>query len=154
MPIISESEISSINSKVIEWADSTFYKYDEPRFEEHRAFYTEEYQMAFMRVSSYDKSISRLEKSKENGNFKGTSEEYNQNILDISERKKDAEKNLKDFHPKVTHYSVIFWANIKLDSGIFNYVQHEIHLNENLHVINNKIIGNIGDNSDAKIIYK
>jgi len=48
---------------------------------------------------------------------------------------------------------VIFWANIKLDSGIFNYVKHEIQLNEKFTVVKSEIAGNIGDNSKGKIIY-
>jgi len=75
-------------------------------------------------------------------------------MSDLLKRKDEAHAALINFSPKVTHYSVIFWANIKLDSGIYNYVKHEVFLNEQFNVVKSHIVGNIGDNSSGKIIYK
>jgi hypothetical protein len=150
----SEYDKATILKAVNSWADSTFFKYDEPRFENFIAHYTDEFIIASMRSESLDKSIKRLQVSKEKGSYKGTESEYEQAIEDLENRKKEANLALINFSPKVTHYSVIFWANIKLDSGIYNYVKHEIHLNEKFTVVKSEIVGNIGDNTKGKIIYR
>lgn len=149
-----EQDKISIVKAVNKWADSTFFKYDEPRFENFIAHYTDEFIIASMRSGSLDKSMKRLAVSKEKGTFNGTENDYENIMNDLLKRKKEANATLVNFTPKVTHYSVVFWANIKLDSGIYNYVKHEIQLNEKFAVIKSEIIGNIGDNSDGKIIYK
>jgi hypothetical protein len=149
-----ELDKSSIVKAVNKWADSTFFKFDEPRFEDFIAHYTDEFIIASMRSGSLDKSMKRLALSKENGTFKGTESDYENTMNDLLKRKEEANATLINFSPKVTHYSVIFWANIKLDSGIYNYVKHEIQLNEKFGVIKSEIVGNIGDNSTGKIIYK
>ena len=149
-----ESDKSAISKSVQNWADSTFFKYDEPRFENFIANYTDEYMMATLRTGSFEKSIKRLKASKAKGTYNGTEKDYKEAINDLTKRKEDAEAVLINFTPKVTHYSVIFWANIKLDSGIYNYVKHEVQLNEKFKVIKSEVEGNIGDNSKGKIIYK
>lgn len=149
-----EYDKASIVKTVNSWADSTFFDYDEPRFENFVAHYTDEFIMASLRSGSFDKSIKRLASSKEKGTYKGTDSEYDEAMKELVKRKEEANAALLNFSPRVTHYSVIFWANIKLDSGIYNYVKHEIHLNEKFVVVKSEIVGNIGDNTKGKIIYK
>jgi len=149
----SDIEKTAIIKAVNAWADSTFFKHDEPRFENFIAHYTDEFIMASMRSGSLDKTMKRLAASREKGTYKGTDSEYEKAMEDLQKRKEEAHAALLNFTPRVTHYSVIFWANIKLDSGIFNYVKHEIQLNEKFTVVKSEIAGNIGDNSKGKIIY-
>jgi hypothetical protein len=143
-----------VQQAVITWADSTFYNYDEPRFEQFIPHYTDEYRMASMRVESIEKSIARLKNTKDRGTYRGTDQEFNNTLKELEVRKSEAEANNQDFRPKVTHYSIVFWANIKLDSGIFNYVRHELELNDDYRVTKSVISGNIGDNSKGNIIYR
>jgi hypothetical protein len=150
----SNTDKSAIIRSVKQWADSTFFKYDEPRFENFTAHYTDEYIIASLRTGSIEKSIKRLVNSKEKGTYTGTEEEYNATMKDLEQRKEASKIALLNFSPKVTHYSVVFWANIKLDSGIYNYVKHELQLNQQFEVIGSEITGNIGDNSKGTIIYK
>lgn len=144
---------AAIVKAVNAWADSVFFKYDEPRFENFIAHFTDEYIIASMRSGSIDKSIRRLKSSKEKGTYTGTESDYEKTMAELKKGKEDATNALVNFTPKVTHYSVIYWANIKLDSGIFNYVKHEVHLNDRFQVVKSEIVGNIGDNSKGKIIY-
>lgn len=143
-----------VERAVINWADSTFKDYNEPRFEKYRANYTDEYLIASMRVKSIDRRISELRKEYTMGNYSGTEQEFTDAIEDLKKRRKEAETKNQDFHPKVTNYVITFWANIRLDSGIFNYVEHRLVLNDNYEVVKAKIVGNIGDNENAKIIYR
>jgi hypothetical protein len=149
-----EMDKASIVKAVNSWADSTFFKFDEPRFEHFVAHYTDEFIIASMRSGSLNKSIKRLEAAKEKETFEGSESDYDEAMSDLLKRKDEAHAALINFSPKVTHYSVIFWANIKLDSGIYNYVKHEVFLNEQFNVVKSDIVGNIGDNSSGKIIYK
>jgi hypothetical protein len=147
-------DYNRVTASVIQWADSTFHTYNEPRFENFVPHYTDEYLMAKMRAESLEKSIQRMEKSKERGGYKGTEAEYEKAMNDLKERKANAVVVGTDFHPKVTHYSITFWSNIRLDTGILNYVRHEIELNDNYQVVKAEITGNIGDNKKGKIVYK
>lgn len=143
-----------VEKAVIEWADSTFMEYNEPRFEKYRANYTDEYLIASMRVKSIDRRISEIRKEYTMGKYQGSEQEFTNTMEDLKKRRKEAKENNKDFHPKVTNYVITFWSNIKLDSGVFNYVQHKIILNDNYEVVKSKIVGNIGDNENAKIVYR
>jgi hypothetical protein len=145
---------TKVEQSVITWADSTFKEYNEPRFEKYRANYTDEYLMASLRSKGIDDRISELRKQYSSGKYKGSEKEFTATMEDLKSRRKEAEKNMEDFHPKVTNYVINFWANIKLDSGILNYVNHKVILDDNYQVIKTKIIGNIGENTNAKIVYR
>jgi hypothetical protein len=145
---------SKVEESIITWADSTFKEYNEPRFEKYRANYTDEYLMALLRAKGIDDRISEIRKLYTSGKYKGTESEFSSTMEDLKNRRKEAETNMEDFHPKVTNYVINFWANIKLDSGIMNYVNHKIILDDNYQVIKTKIVGNIGDNENAKIVYR
>tara|TARA_B100000508_G_scaffold138385_1_gene134380 strand:- start:65168 stop:65698 length:531 start_codon:yes stop_codon:yes gene_type:complete len=149
-----DSDQVKVERSVIKWADSTFKEYNEPRFEKYRANYTDEYLIASMRVKSIDRRISELRKEYTMGKYQGTEQEFTDTMEDLKKRRKEAEDNNQDFHPKVTNYVISFWANIRLDSGVLNYVQHKIILNDNYEVIKSKIVGNIGDSENAKIVYR
>lgn len=145
---------SKVEESVISWADSTFKEYDEPRFEKYRANYTDEYLMASLRAKGIDDRISELRKQYTSGKYAGTEKEFTDTMEDLKSRRKEAESNMENFHPKVTNYVINFWANILLDSGVMNYVNHKIILDDNYKVIKTKIVGNIGDNANAKIVYR
>jgi hypothetical protein len=143
-----------VGKSIINWADSTFKKYNEPRFEKYRANFTDEYLMASLRAGGIDDRISELRKQYTSGKYTGSETEFTNIMEDLKSRRKEAEKNMQNFHPKVTNYVISFWANILLDSGVLNYVNHKIILDDNYRVIKTKIVGNIGDNENAKIAYR
>lgn len=143
-----------VEQSIISWADSTFKEYDEPRFEKYRANYTDEYLMASLRTKGIDDRISELKEQYASEKYNGSEKEYKSTMEDLEKRKKEAEKSMNNFHPKVTNYVIHFWANILLDSGVTNYVNHKIILDDNYQVIKAKIVGNIGDNENAKIVYR
>jgi hypothetical protein len=145
---------AKVKQSIIKWADSTFKEYNEPRFEKYRANYTDEYLMASMRAKGIDDRISEIRKLYTSGKYKGSEKEFTETMDDLKARRKEAEQNMENFHPKVTNYVINFWANILLDSGVLNYVNHKVILDDNYQVIKTVIVGNIGDNENAKIIYR
>lgn len=149
-----DSDQQKVEKAVLSWADSTFKEYNEPRFEKYRANYTDEYLIASMRVNSIDRRISEIRKQYTMGKYQGSEQEFTNTMEDLKSRRKEAEANNKNFHPKVTNYVINFWSNIRLNSGVLNYVEHRIILDDNYHVIKSKIVSNIGDNEDAKIVYR
>ncbi|MEX1190649.1 MAG: hypothetical protein WEA99_01665 [Brumimicrobium sp.] len=151
---IKKEEENQVEKAVIEWADSTFKEYNEPRFEKYRANYTDEYLMASMRIKGIDDRIHELRKEYTSGKYKGSEQAFTETIEDLKSRKEEASEDIKDFHPKVTNYVINFWANILLDSGVLNYVNHKVILDDQMNVVKTKIIGNIGDNENAKIVYR
>lgn len=149
-----DEDKNKIEQSVIFWADSTFKEYNEPRFENYRANYTDEYLMASLRTKGIDDRISELRKQYTSDKYKGSEKEFTSTMEDLKNRRKEAEKNMEKFHPKVTNYVINFWANILLESGVLNYVNHKIILDDNFKVIKTKIVGNIGDNENTRIAYK
>ena len=149
-----DADETKVQQSIIKWADSTFKEYNEPRFEKYRANYTDEYLMASLRAKGIDDRISEIRKQYTSGKYKGTEKEFTATMEDLKKRRKEADQNMENFHPKVTNYVINFWANILLDSGILNYVNHKVILDDNYQVIKTVIVGNIGDNENAKIAYK
>lgn len=149
-----DTDQQNVQQSVIKWADSTFKEYNEPRFEKYRANYTDEYLMASLRAKGIEDRISEIRKLYSSGKYKGSETEFTSTIEDLKNRRNEAQKNMKDFHPKVTNYVINFWANILLDSGVLNYVNHKVILDDNYQVIKTTIVGNIGDNENAKIAYR
>lgn len=147
-------EQERVEEAVINWAEENLKEFDEPRFEKFVANETDEYMIAKMRGNALDKNISRLEKQKEEGTYNGSGEDYKKAMKVLEERKKEAEENLIDFHPKVTSYKISFWANVLLDSGIHNYVEFSITLDDYYKVISHKVNSQIGDQKEGKILYK
>lgn len=142
-----------VESAIIAWADTTFKDYNEPRFEKFRANYTDEYLIASMRVKSIERRMSKLRKEYTMDKYKGTEREFTRTMEDLKKRRKEAEAKNENFRPKVTNYTIHFWANIKLDSGIHNYVEHKIVLNDGYQVVKSSVVGSIGDSKDANILY-
>ncbi|PHR47306.1 MAG: hypothetical protein COA32_07750 [Fluviicola sp.] len=149
-----EVDKAKVEQSVISWADTIFKEYNEPRFEKYRANYTDEYLMASLRAKGIEDRISELRKQYSSGKYTGTEKEFTAIMEDLKARRKEAEENMVGFHPKVTNYVINFWANILLDSGVLNYVNHKVILDDNYKVIKTKVVGNIGDNENAKIVYR
>lgn len=149
-----DEDQQKVEKAVLLWADTTFKEYNEPRFEKYRANYTDEYLIASMRVQSIDRSISDIRKQYTMGRYPGSEQEFTNTMDDLKDRRNEAEENNKDFHPKVTNYIISFWANIRLDSGVLNYIEHKLILNDNYEVVKSKIVGSIGDNENAKVVYR
>lgn len=142
-----------VEEAVTAWADSTFKDYNEPRFEKFVANLTDEYLMVTLREEMIDKSMARMNMSKESGRI--SDEEYEKQTTDLKTRKKEAQEAAKDFKPKVTNYTISLWANFKLDSGVYNYIELKVVLNDDYSVIKYERIGGIGAKNDgAKVVLK
>lgn len=136
------------------WADATLYEYNEPRFEHFSADYTEAYLIATLRIKSIERSIKSLTKTYDSGYYKDTDENYRKSLADLKSRKEEAELNSVGFQPKVETFQIAFWANIKLDSGIHNYIKHHVVLDNDFNVISAEVMSSIGENKNASILYR
>lgn len=148
------SDQQSVEQAILKWADSTLESYNEPRFENFVANYTDEYLMKKMRADAIEKSIERIEKSKKKGTYKGSEADYKKSIYNLELRKEEALEGEKDFHPKVTSYTISFWSNILLDSGVYNHFEFIVTLDDYYKVIKHKVNSSIGDDKKGKIRYK
>ena len=110
--------------------------------------------MKKMRADAIDKSINRIKKSYKNGTYKGSEADFNKSIADLDQRKKEALEGEKDFHPKVTSYTISFWSNVLLDSGIHSYVEFIITLDDYFEVIKYKVNNSVGDDKKGEIRFK
>lgn len=143
-----------VEAAVIEWASATLDDYNEPRFEKYHADYTDEYTMASLREKSLEDNIRRLEKQKEKGTYNGSEEDYRKAMEVLVQRKKEAAEALENFHPKVKNYTISFWANVRLDSGVHNYIEFKMVVDDYFNLVSHEVISQIGDNKNANIVYK
>lgn len=151
--LVDESRMK-VEEAVIKWANDSLDDYNEPRFEKFVADYTDEYTMAKLREKSLEDNISRLKKQKEKGSYNGSEEDYRKAMEVLENRKIEAADQLKDFHPKVKNYTINFWANVRLDSGVHNYVEFIMLVDDYFNVVSHEVNSQIGDNKNAKIVYK
>lgn len=146
----SEDQLN-VEKSVLAWADSMFKEYNEPRFEKFVANVTDEYLMVTLREEMIDKSMARLEMSKKSGRV--TDEEFEKQTNDLEKRKSEAHDAAQDFKPKVSNYTISFWANFKLDSGVFNYIEYKVVVSDDLEVVKYEKISGIGAKNDgAKVL--
>lgn len=149
-----KTDQEKVQDAVLNWAEENLKEFNEPRFEKFVADHTDEYMIAKMRGDALEKNMLRLKKQKKEDTYNGSEEDYNKAMKVLQERKKEAEENLVDFHPKVTSYKISFWANVLLDSGMHNYIEFTMTLDDYYKVVNHKVNSQIGDKKDGKIIYK
>src|SRR5690554_7739044 len=79
-------DFSKVKSAILAWADTTFYDYNEPRFENYRANYSDEYLIATMRVKSIERSIKNLKKTYSSGYYKESDERSEEHTSELQSR--------------------------------------------------------------------
>lgn len=146
---------AKVKEKVIEWANQTFKKYDNPRFEKFLIYYSDAYQMWMMRPSMLDKKLKQLEKSYADGTSNLSEEAYQEQKKSIIKQKTDVKERLDKMTNFAEKFTIHFWANIQTNDGITVQYEHIMVLDGAYNVIENKINSAIGKKSSAtKILYK
>jgi hypothetical protein len=152
--IDSSKDEEKVKQSVLNWADSVFYHHEEYRFEQFHAFYTDEYQIAILRLDMYQNKLSNLEKLKEKGFYKKTDEEYEKEHGELKAKVDELEKSVNTFENKAEYYQILFWSNIKTNHGITVYYSHLVKLDNNYNVVSAEIKSEIGKkNEKTKILY-
>jgi len=141
-----------VKEKVLRWADSVFYYHEEYRFEQFRAFYTEEYQIALLRFEMYSDKLANLEKLKRKGFYKKTDAEYEKEHEDLIIKNKELKDKVDNFENKADSYQILFWSNIKTNHGITVYYSHQVKLDNSFTVISAEIKSAVGKKNDKTII--
>ncbi len=126
---------------VKKWADSTFYKFSNPVFNDYKIGYSDEYTIAVQRKKSLKKTIDRLEVSKSNNTL--TTEEYDRQVLMIKERQDVIDKDLSE-QELINGLSILFSGNFTTNNGNTVYVEYLVTLTPKAVVANyeqTKMIG-------------
>ena len=132
-----------------------FYMHKEWKFEHFHAFYTEEYEIGYLRSNAYKDRIVELEKEKENGQFKGSDDEYEKEHKHLQEQYEKIKGDFENITNRATHYKISFWSNIQTNDGITVYYEHIVTLNNSYQVTDAEINSAIGKKSDkTEIVYK
>lgn len=148
------SDEERVQKAIISWADSIFYQYEEYRFEQFHAEYTDAYQIATLRLKMYQGKQDNLEKSKAKGFYKKTDAEYEKELHDLATKNNELKKIIENFKNKVEFYQILFWSNIKTNQGITVYYSHLVTLDNNYKVTSATIKSEIGKkNEKTKILY-
>ncbi|MBD3637354.1 MAG: hypothetical protein HUJ25_08385 [Crocinitomicaceae bacterium] len=153
--IDSSEDEEKTKEAVLAWADSVFYMHKEWKFENFRPFYTEEYEIAFLRANAYKDRVEDLEKEKESGRYKGSDEEYEKEHKELQEAYLKIKEELENIQIRVTHFQIHFWSNIQTTDGITVYYEHIVKLDHNFNVTEAVINSAIGKkNEKTEILYK
>ena len=143
LPKGSDEEKALTEKAVLSWADDTFKEYDNPRFENFVAHYTDEYIMMKMRVEMLEKRKAKLDTTDTEA------------IDDIDQQIEKVNTILDEMEVKVTHYEIDFWANILTNDGITVNYCHKIKLDNNYKVVSFEETSAIGKKSSStRIRYK
>lgn len=143
LPKGSEEEKKLTKEAVIVWADNTFKEYDNPRFENFVAHYTDEYLMMKMRIEMLEKRKEKLDSTQK------------EDIKNIDLQIEKVEEILTEMDEKVTHYEIDFWANILTNDGITVQYCHKIKLDNAYKVVSFEETSSIGKKSQStRIRYK
>jgi len=149
-----KSDEKSVEQGVITWADSIFYYHEEYRFEQYHAEYTDEYQIATLRLKMYQGRQENLEKIKQKGFYKKTEEEYTKKHNLLVNKNIELKYIVENFQNKAKYYQILFWSNIKTNQGPTVYYSHLVTLNNDFKVTSAIIKSEIGKKNDkTKIIY-
>lgn len=152
--IDSSQDQIKVEQAVVEWANATFIKHENYKFEHFKAFYTDEYFIQTSRIEMYNDKIESLKTKKENGEYHGSDEQFNADVQKLTDAIKKAEDISKKID-RVTHYETHFWTNIQTKDGITVYYELIVKLNNDYTVVEaveNSSIGKKGP--DSKIAYK
>ena len=153
--IDSSEDEDKVKKAVLSWADSVFYMHKEWKFEHFHAFYTEEYEIAYLRLDAYKERLEELEKEKSNGSYRKSDEEYEKEHKHLQDTYTQIQEDFKNITVRATHYKISFWSNIQTNDGITVYYEHIVTLNNDYQVTDAEINSAIGKKSDkTTIIYK
>jgi len=149
-----DSDEKSVEQGVITWADSIFYHHEEYRFEQYHAEYTDEYQIAILRLKMYQGKQENLENIKQKGFYKKTEEEYTKEHNLLVNKNIELKSIVENFQNKAKYYQILFWSNIKTNQGPTAYYSHLVTLNNDFKVTSAIIKSEIGKKNDkTKILY-
>lgn len=144
----------SVKKAVTTWADSTFRYYENVRLKNFRVIYSDDYLIAQLRLKNLERDLKKLKAKYESGTFEGTDEFYKRKYRMIGSRKQDAENNLDTFTTKVDRFYVIFCSNIKLVTGVFNYMEFKIFVDQQYRVVENTIKKTEEEKKNSKILFR
>jgi len=148
------SDEKSVEQGVLAWADSIFYHHEEYRFEQYHAEYTDEYQIAILRLKMYQDKQENLENIKQKGFYKKTKEEYTKEHNSLVNKNIELKSIVENFQNKAKYYQILFWSNIKTNQGPTAYYSHLVTLNNDFKVTSAIIKSEIGKKNDkTKILY-
>ena len=143
-----------VKDAVVHWADSVFYMHQEYKFENFRAFYTEEYFIQVMCSEMYKERVDNLEKIKKAGRYKKSDTDYEKEHKELNDAYLKVQNDVDNFKFRANYYQISFWSNIQTNDGITVYYEHIVKVNNDYQVIEATINSSIGKKSDAtEILY-
>ncbi|MEZ4923005.1 MAG: hypothetical protein R2780_07545 [Crocinitomicaceae bacterium] len=153
--IDSSEDEKKVKEAVVKWADETFYMHKEYKFEKFHAFYTEEYEIAYMRTNARKEMMEDLEKDKAAGRYRKSEEEYQKEHKLLEDDYLKFKGDLDKMTQKVNYYQISFWSNIQTNDGITVYYEHIVKLTNDFMVNEATINSAIGKKSEnTQIVYK
>ena len=124
------------------------------KFEQFKAFYTDDFFIHTARIEIYDDKITAIKDKKAKGEYTGSEENYFADINKLTRAVEKSKAIIKTID-RVTHYQIHFWTNIQTKDGITVYYELNMKLDNGYKVIEafeNSSIGKI--NADSNIAYK
>lgn len=146
-----------VEESTMKWCEDNLHSYEGKKFEKYHAYYTDEFEMENIKVDMYTNQLESLERRKKTGKYSGTDEKYNAEVKAKKEKIEKTKQGLVSFSPKVTHYEIYLWTNIKTKQGKSVFIELYFKLNDDYKVVSHKInsaIGGYADPQKNEIIYK
>lgn len=149
-----DNNYEKVKSSVVLWADSTFRYYEGARFKTYKIIYSDDYIIAKLRERNLDRDLTSLKAQYQSGEFSGTDDFYKRKYRMLVGRKQDAKNNLEVFQNKINSFYVVFCTNLKLVTGIFNYTEFQVILDDNYRVVRNTLPQTSEEKRNSKILFR
>lgn len=153
--IDSSKDETKVKEAVVSWADATFHAHSDYKFEKFHAFWTEEYEIAYMRSHAYQDMLTDLENDKKNGRFSGTEEAYQKEHDELKAKYDEIQQQAGNMAKRAEYFQISFWSNVQTNDGITVYYEFIVKLDNDYKVFEALINSAIGLKSDkTEIVYK
>lgn len=152
--IDSSADEAKVKEAIVKWADATFHSHENYKFENFHAFWTEEYEINWMRTHAYEDMINELEADKKRGAYKGTDAEYQKEHDDLSTKLAEIKSQASGIK-RAEYYQISFWTNCQTNDGITVYYEFIVKCDNDYKVFDALINSSIGAKSEkTEIVFK
>ena len=140
---------------ILTWANETFEYYDNPRFENFKEMPSSEYFTLTIQKQMNQEFLDEIIFNYYEGKSDRSAEKLAEDSTRLATKIASIQTKMDSFENKVDHYEYNMWANIQTTGGITVYYQHYFKIDANFNIIEHKVSGFVGkDSDDLEILYK
>lgn len=150
-----QSNQKKCQEAILLWANNIFEYYDNPRFENYNEIPSSAYFTLSVQKEMNQEFLDEIIFNYYEGKSDRTAEKLSEDSTRLANKIAEIDKKMLAFENKVDHFEYYMWANIQTTGGITVYYQHYFKLDADYNILEYKVSGFVGkDSDDLEILYK